>query len=201
MGATHTIAPAGERLDSWKEISAYLKRNVRTLQRWEKNEGLPVHRHVHESQVSVYAYPSELDAWLASRTLLSNRNDSASGDKRGFWHGRLLWAGFAVATVFLIVGGFVVFRRSTSTTPAIRNFHQVWAADEVDYWNAVSPDGRYVSFTDIQTGDLSIRDLAQSRNRRLTNKGKTAEESRCPGLYRARVRQFWSGAYGSPPAQ
>ncbi len=57
----------GKRLDSWKEIAAYLKRDVRTVQRWEKNEDLPVHRHVHEAQASVYAYTSELDAWRANR--------------------------------------------------------------------------------------------------------------------------------------
>lgn len=52
-----------ERLDSWKEIAAYLKRDVTTVQRWEKKEGLPVHRLVHDSLGSVYAYRSELDAW------------------------------------------------------------------------------------------------------------------------------------------
>ncbi len=35
---------SGERLDSWKEIAAYLRRGARTLQRWEREEGLPVHR-------------------------------------------------------------------------------------------------------------------------------------------------------------
>ena len=35
---------AGERLDSWKEIAAYLRRDVRTVQRWEERESLPVHR-------------------------------------------------------------------------------------------------------------------------------------------------------------
>jgi hypothetical protein len=30
-------------LGSWKEIAAYLGRDVRTVQRWEKKEGLPVH--------------------------------------------------------------------------------------------------------------------------------------------------------------
>ena len=35
-----------KRLDSWKEIAAYLKRDVTTVQRWEKREGMPVHRHV-----------------------------------------------------------------------------------------------------------------------------------------------------------
>jgi hypothetical protein len=36
---------------------------VRTVQEWEKSEGLPVHRHRHRRQSSVYAYPDELDAW------------------------------------------------------------------------------------------------------------------------------------------
>jgi len=42
-----------DRLDSWKEIAAYLNRDVTTVQRWEKREGMPVHRHVHERMVSV----------------------------------------------------------------------------------------------------------------------------------------------------
>jgi hypothetical protein len=50
------------RLDSWKAIAAYLKRDERTVRRWEK-EGLPVHRHMHVKKASVYAYPSEIDRW------------------------------------------------------------------------------------------------------------------------------------------
>src|SRR5216684_5296197 len=56
-------------LDSWKEIATYVKRDVSTVQRWEKREGMPVHRHVHDKRGSVYAYSSELDAWLRSRKL------------------------------------------------------------------------------------------------------------------------------------
>src|SRR5215831_12209085 len=54
--------PSADRLDSWKEIAAYLKRDERTVRRWEQ-EGLPVHRHVHKKQASVYAYKAEVDAW------------------------------------------------------------------------------------------------------------------------------------------
>ena len=54
---------ADDRLDSWKEIAAYLKRSVRTARRWEHDEGLPVHRHVHQSLGTVYASKMELDAW------------------------------------------------------------------------------------------------------------------------------------------
>ena len=61
--------PAEVPLDSWKEIATYVKRDVSTVQRWEKREGMPVHRHVHERRGSVYAYSSELDAWLQGRGL------------------------------------------------------------------------------------------------------------------------------------
>src|SRR6266849_4694095 len=54
--------PASERLDSWKEIASYLKRDESTVRRWEK-EGLPVHRHVHKRKATVYANKSEIDAW------------------------------------------------------------------------------------------------------------------------------------------
>jgi TolB-like protein/Tfp pilus assembly protein PilF len=52
-----------ERLDSWKEIAAHLGRDVRTVQRWEKSERLPVHRKLHDKLSSIYAYRSEIDAW------------------------------------------------------------------------------------------------------------------------------------------
>ena len=57
----------GKRLESWKQIAAYLDRHVTTVRRWEKQESLPVHRHAHSKLDSVYAYPSELDAWIESR--------------------------------------------------------------------------------------------------------------------------------------
>lgn len=61
-------APASNlRLDSWKEIASYLKKDIRTVQLWEKNEGLPVHRHAHSTRASVYAYVAEIDAWQRKR--------------------------------------------------------------------------------------------------------------------------------------
>jgi TolB-like protein/Tfp pilus assembly protein PilF len=58
----------GQRLDSWKEIAGYLKRHVTTVQRWERQEGLPVHRLVHDKLGSVHAYTVELDVWWRERT-------------------------------------------------------------------------------------------------------------------------------------
>jgi TolB-like protein len=56
-----------KKLVSWKEIAAYLGREVRTVQRWEKTEDLPVRRHEHQKKSTVYAYPSELDEWVKKR--------------------------------------------------------------------------------------------------------------------------------------
>ena len=58
---------ADTRLDSWKKIASYLKRDVRTVQRWERREAMPVHRHLHDKLGSVFAFRSELDAWWESR--------------------------------------------------------------------------------------------------------------------------------------
>src|SRR5713226_674581 len=57
----------GRRLESWKEIAAYRGRDVTTVRRWEKHEGLPVYRLLHHKLGSVYAYTAELDAWRDKR--------------------------------------------------------------------------------------------------------------------------------------
>jgi len=59
---TNLPESSAERLDSWKEIAAYLKRDERTVRRWE-SEGLPVHRHMHKKQASIYAHKAEIDVW------------------------------------------------------------------------------------------------------------------------------------------
>jgi TolB-like protein/Flp pilus assembly protein TadD len=62
-----TLDAKADRLDSWKEIAAYLGREIRTVQLWEKAESLPIHRHVHKSRGTVHAFRSELDSWRFSR--------------------------------------------------------------------------------------------------------------------------------------
>ena len=54
-------------LNSWKEIAGYLGRGVRTVQRWEVQLGLPVHRPAGKDHSAVLAFSSELDEWLNSR--------------------------------------------------------------------------------------------------------------------------------------
>jgi TolB-like protein len=65
MGSTgRALDDKGERLDSWKAIAAYVGRDVRSAQRWERERGLPVHRVPGEKGGSVFAYTAELDSWL-----------------------------------------------------------------------------------------------------------------------------------------
>lgn len=90
---------AADRLDSWKEIAAHLKRDERTVRRWEK-EGLPVHRRTHLSRASVYAFKGEVDAWWNTGRAVAGSN-KATGILR---HQRSLWWALAglVVVVFLI---------------------------------------------------------------------------------------------------
>jgi hypothetical protein len=73
-------------LESWKQIAAYLNRSERTVRRWEANEGLPVHRHGHHKQDTVFARVDEIDRWVrqcsrkagsASATALPDSESSA----------------------------------------------------------------------------------------------------------------------------
>ena len=79
MGEPSLRTPQSEdRLDSWKEIAAYLKRDVTTVQRWEKREEMPVHRHLHDRIGSVYASRAELDAWMRSRNLPAGQENGTT---------------------------------------------------------------------------------------------------------------------------
>src|ERR1700730_13893874 len=84
--APPSVGPPEDRLNSWKEIAAYLKRDVTTVQRWEKREGMPVHRHLHDRMGSVYAFRAELDDWARGRNLRAaqeNGNDTPSPNPDG----------------------------------------------------------------------------------------------------------------------
>ena len=69
------------RLESWGEIATYLRRDIRTVQRWEHDYGLPVRRLVIGKTGQVYAYRSELDRWMKQRQPGPN-GDMGSGDKQ-----------------------------------------------------------------------------------------------------------------------
>ncbi|MGJ5815585.1 hypothetical protein [Paludibaculum fermentans] len=56
-----------ERMEGWKEMAAHLGRSVRTIQRWERESGLPVRRLLVGGKPQVFAYRQELDGWRLSR--------------------------------------------------------------------------------------------------------------------------------------
>ena len=93
--ARSTLPAQGEardRVDSWKQIAAYLGRNERTVIRWEKERGLPVHRVPGNGRSAVFAYRRELDEWLAGAGDAQQAN--AAG---GSGLGEFVWAGASAA--------------------------------------------------------------------------------------------------------
>ena len=109
-----------DRLDSWKEIAAYLERTVTTLERWEKEEGLPVHRHVHNKQATVYASRSEIDTWLGKRS-----TTSGLGWFRFFSENRKTAVGMAGGVTLLLLLGVVAWMASDfPPNPEILNFQE-----------------------------------------------------------------------------
>jgi phage terminase Nu1 subunit (DNA packaging protein) len=63
-------------LNSWKEIARYMGRAVRTLQRWEEECQLPIHRPRGRKRSAVFALPTELDAWLRDCPVQAERGNS-----------------------------------------------------------------------------------------------------------------------------
>ncbi|MBV8906271.1 MAG: hypothetical protein JOZ22_21750, partial [Acidobacteriia bacterium] len=104
------------RLESWKEIAGYLGREVRTVQLWEKNEGLPIHRHQHAKQGSVYAFKPELDAWKESRKVAPEEPAPAvvQSPVKASRRKPIVLFGGAAALVILAAAGLFVWRNRTA---------------------------------------------------------------------------------------
>lgn len=62
-GSHGRAAAHSERLDGWKSIAAYLKRDRTTVIRWTRERGLPVHRLPGGQTGTVFALKHELDSW------------------------------------------------------------------------------------------------------------------------------------------
>lgn len=110
------------RFNSWKEIAAFLDRDIRTVWRWEKERGLPVHRVPGDGRRAVFAYQREIEAWLESAEHLSD-NDKASDDSAGEsrapdhktkWHNSALFLGLCAALVVGLVAILVLHSRHST---------------------------------------------------------------------------------------
>jgi Tol biopolymer transport system component len=180
------------RLDSWKRIAAYLKRDVTTVQRWERREGMPVHRHQHEKQGSVYAYPSELDAWWTRRATAAAQSEETTpsappgadtaGAASPARSPQFTRAALPAIALLLLLGvgiwsakhaGFF-WRdplRDAKITP-LTNFKGKQQAA------AISRDGRFVAFLGERDGQLDawLTQIGSNRYRNLTE-GKVLQLS------------------------
>jgi len=116
------MRPPDDRLDSWKEIASYLSRDVTTVQRWEKREGMPVHRHQHDRMGSVYAFSSELDVWVQSRRLrLEEEEKERRAETRLDVDGDHAPRRIPRAGRWLVLGGVVVLALLALTYVMIRS--------------------------------------------------------------------------------
>ena len=113
--------PRNERLDSWKEIAAYLGRSERTVRRWEESEGLPVHRLRHEKRGSIFAYRAELDQWWETRRTVVEPEPAAASPEpvpAPAPGPRRRWL-LAAAAILVLGAGIAVWNsRSHSLAPA-----------------------------------------------------------------------------------
>lgn len=129
-----------ERLESWKQIAAYLGKSERTVRRWQQVEGLPVHRHQHQQRGSVWAFRGELDDWLAGRRLSPEQTIEPPG--------RLslpLWQ-WTVATAFLAAAGVVWLTRPSQPRLPTLDSVPLTSIPGQAYGPTFSPDGKRIAF-------------------------------------------------------
>jgi TolB-like protein/Tfp pilus assembly protein PilF len=139
------------KLNSWKEIAAYLDRDPRTVQLWEKKEELPVHRIAHRARASVYAFTGEIDAWLLARSRAAAVEPDPAPEpaaspesppisttipaKRFASARPYLWASVALAFAALLAVGLRALKVHSAAEPAQRGMIVV-----LPFENQNSPD-------------------------------------------------------------
>jgi Tol biopolymer transport system component len=169
LGAPPTGALPKDRLDSWKEIAVYLKRDVTTVQRWEKREGMPVRRHLHDKVGSVYASRAELDSWWRSRNAPAgqeNGNDAAATAPPAprapsVSTVRARWKIVALSAVLglLAIGAYLWLQRTEHfwrNPIADAHFQTMTDFDGLEQAAAISRDGHLVAFLSNRDGPMDV---------------------------------------------
>jgi Tol biopolymer transport system component len=186
-----SLKPNEGRLDSWKEIAAYLDRDVTTVQRWEKREGMPIHRHLHDRMGSVYAFRAELDAWARGRNLradqeranqISSPNPPEPSPRAPIATFLMRWKfvlSVAAAGVVLAIGAGLWLQRTEyfwRNPIANARFQVVTDFEGVEQAAAVSRDGQFVAFLSDRDGpvDVWVTQVGSGQFHNLTH-GSTPE--------------------------
>jgi len=150
----------GRRLESWKEIAAYLGRDVTTVRRWERHEGLPVHRLLHRKLGSVYAYTAELDAWRIERAsaVSTDASDTRPPILTSLRQWKLVLSLAAVGAALAIGAGVWLQRTEYFWRSPIADaqFHSVTDFEGVEQGAAVSRDGQLVAFLSDRDGPMDV---------------------------------------------
>jgi Tol biopolymer transport system component len=144
-----------DRLESWKEIAAYLRRDVTTVQRWEKREGMPVHRHLHDKAGSVYAFREELDVWTEGRkpapAVAEPARDAAPRRRTLVW--LVAGAMVAVLAAWAVRG---LRERPPENPLAGARFVQLTNFGGNEQAATLSRDGRFAAFLSDRDGRMDV---------------------------------------------
>jgi Tol biopolymer transport system component len=171
----------GRRLHSWKEISAYLGRDPRTAQRWEKFERLPVHRQVHGEGGwgSVYAFTSEIDAWRQSRSRAAAISEEATPEEHSSsnkedaipWHKRL-WLFAVLGLLAVLAAGLLYFKRTGPHSVLLKPV-SLSSLPVEQLAPSFSPDGKSVVFAvGNESGkrfQVYVKSIAGSSERQISS--------------------------------
>ncbi|MGH9628855.1 MAG: hypothetical protein ACRD7E_11070, partial [Bryobacteraceae bacterium] len=154
-----------DRLNSWKEIGEYLKRDVRTVQRWEQTRGLPVRRVPGKGHAAVYAFKLELDAWLENG---KKRTPEAAPSR----HVRFVLL-LGTAAVLLAAGGILRWTKQSRLPGDRPNLTRLTWDSGLTTDPALSPDGNLLAVASDRSGqgqlDIWVRQVAGREPIRLTD--------------------------------
>src|ERR1051326_380007 len=170
-----------DRLDSWKEIAAYFRREESTAGRGKK-DGLPVHRHKHKAKASVFAYRAELDAWWKNEPALREVSGSPPGiaqPRRARWG---IVAG--LLTLLLAVGGMLMIRSRPPSRSPLQTMKLFMSSEGELSYPAFSPDGTQLAFTWVnpaQPGkEIYVKGLGSEAPKRITQTKNVDAEDFAP---------------------
>jgi Tol biopolymer transport system component len=148
--------PSRDRLGSWKAIAAYVNRDVTTVQRWEKREGMPIHRHLHDKRGSVYAFRSELDAWMRDRRP-QPEEEPGTGPRRKVPAAALIaLAATALAGIGIVTWTLTKQPPAPRELPADARITPLTDFEGREQAAAISRDGKFVAFLSDREGAMDV---------------------------------------------
>jgi Tol biopolymer transport system component len=127
-------------LETWDEIAVYLDRDPRTVKRWERSRGLPVHRLPDDPKSVVYAVRSELERWRTG-ALPGFETAGHPGGRRRWW----LYLAFSFLGAVLLI--FAWGLRAPKTPAPQPQRVPLTSYPGTAWFPAFSPDGRQIAFS------------------------------------------------------